>query len=75
MLALGIYAVALLVGAVSFMLGGLGGTEAVMTLSLIAFGTDQSTAIAAHVLKATSVDVKYTTPMSKGENSNTKGAS
>ena len=50
-LALGIYAVALLVGAVSFMPGGLGGTEAVMTLSQIAFGTDQSTAIAATIIR------------------------
>ena len=47
MLAIGIYAVAVLVGVVSFMPGGLGGTEAVMVVLLMAIGADKATALAA----------------------------
>lgn len=46
-LAVSIYGIAVLVGAVSFLPGGLGGTEAAMTLLLIASGVDKSTALAA----------------------------
>ncbi|CBL45222.1 Hypothetical protein HDN1F_16390 [gamma proteobacterium HdN1] len=46
-LAVSIYGVAVLAGAISFLPGGLGGTEAVMTLLLIASGVDKSTAFAA----------------------------
>lgn len=46
-LAVSIYGVAVLVGALSFLPGGLGGTEAAMTLLLIASGADKSTALAA----------------------------
>lgn len=46
-LAVSIYGVAVLVGAVSFLPGGLGGTEAAMTLLLLASGVDKSTAVAA----------------------------
>ncbi|MES1927148.1 lysylphosphatidylglycerol synthase transmembrane domain-containing protein [Salinisphaera sp. T31B1] len=44
--AIGIYAVSMLVGALSFVPGGLGGTEAVMALLLKLSGVDGSTAIA-----------------------------
>lgn len=47
LLAVGIYAIAVLVGAVSFMPGGLGGTEAVMGLLLVSIGADTPTAVAA----------------------------
>lgn len=46
-LAVSIYGIAVLVGAVSFLPGGLGGTEAAMTLLLMASGVDKSTALAA----------------------------
>lgn len=46
-LAVSIYGIAVLVGAVSFLPGGLGGTEAAMTLLLITSGVDKSTALAA----------------------------
>lgn len=46
-LAVSIYGIAVLVGALSFLPGGLGGTEAAMTLLLIASGVDKSTALAA----------------------------
>lgn len=46
-LAVSIYGVAVLVGALSFLPGGLGGTEAAMTLLLIASGADKATALAA----------------------------
>lgn len=44
---IGIYAVSLLAGALSFIPGGLGTTEAVMTLLLSLLGADTATAIAA----------------------------
>lgn len=47
----GIYAIAVLAaGALSFLPGGLGGTEAVMGVLLIAFGTDSATAVAITLL-------------------------
>lgn len=46
-LAVSIYGVAVLVGALSFLPGGLGGTEAAMALLLIASGVDKSTALGA----------------------------
>ena len=49
-LAIGIYSIAVLVGAISFMPGGLGSTEAVMGLLLIAVGTDKSSAVAATLI-------------------------
>lgn len=45
--AIGIYAIAVLVGAISFLPGGLGGTEAVMGLLLISIGVDNATSVAA----------------------------
>lgn len=45
--ALGIWAVSMLVGAISFLPGGLGGTEAAMASLLIIVGTDGPTAVAA----------------------------
>ena len=45
--AVGIYALGLLAGALSFLPGGLGSTEAVMVLSLVALGVDAATAAAA----------------------------
>jgi len=49
-LAIGIYSVAVLAGAVSFLPGGLGGTEAVMILLLISIGVDKPTAVAATLI-------------------------
>lgn len=48
--AIGIYAVSVLAGAISFLPGGLGSTEAVMGLLLVLVGVDSSTAIAATLL-------------------------
>lgn len=48
--AVGIYGVAVLVGAVSFLPGGLGSTEAVMGLLLISLGVDKSIAVAATLI-------------------------
>ncbi len=50
MVAVGIYSIAVLVGAISFLPGGLGGTEAVMGLLLLAVGTDKSSAVAATLI-------------------------
>ena len=49
-LAVGIYAVSILVGALSFIPGGLGSTEAVMGLLLMAVGADVATAVAATLI-------------------------
>lgn len=49
-LAIGIYSIAILVGAVSFLPGGLGGTEATMILLMIAVGSEKSTAVAATLI-------------------------
>lgn len=49
-LAIGIYAIAILAGALSFIPGGLGGTEAVMGLLLIAVGADPAVAVAATLI-------------------------
>lgn len=46
-LAIGIYAIAVLAGAATFLPGGLGGTEAVMILLLVAAGVDNSVAVVA----------------------------
>jgi uncharacterized protein (TIRG00374 family) len=46
-LAVGIYAVSVLVGALSFIPGGLGSTEAVMGLMLGLVGADLTTAVSA----------------------------
>jgi len=46
----GIYAISLLAGAISFVPGGIGTTEAVMTLLLSFLGVDSSTAIAAALI-------------------------
>ena len=43
--ALGLYAASLLAGAISFIPGGVGTTEAAMAFLLIAFGTDKQTAL------------------------------
>ena len=48
--AIGIYAISVLVGSVSFLPGGLGSTEAVMVLLLVLVAVDSSTAIAATLL-------------------------
>jgi len=48
--AVGIYSVAILAGAVSFIPGGLGSTEAVMGGSLILLGVDPGTAVAATLI-------------------------
>jgi len=48
-LAVGIYAVSILVGAISFIPGGLGSTEAAMGLMLTAAGADVPTAVSATV--------------------------
>lgn len=48
--AIGIYAISVLAGALSFLPGGLGGTEIVMGLLLTLMGIDASTAIAATLL-------------------------
>ncbi len=49
-LAIGIYSVSVLAGAVSFIPGGLGSTEAVMVLLLTLVGADASTAVAATLI-------------------------
>ncbi len=49
-LALGIYALSLLAGALSFIPGGLGSTEAAMGLMLLASGADAPTAVAATLI-------------------------
>jgi uncharacterized protein (TIRG00374 family) len=49
-LAIGIYAVSILVGAISFLPGGLGSTEATMTLLLVLGGADTATAVAATLI-------------------------
>ncbi|MBV1884302.1 MAG: flippase-like domain-containing protein [Pseudomonadales bacterium] len=46
----GIYAISMLIGAVSFLPGGLGSTEAVMYLLLISIGMDSSVAVSATLL-------------------------
>jgi len=48
--AMGIYAISLLAGAASFIPGGVGGTEIVMGLLLVASGADTSIAIAAPLI-------------------------
>ncbi len=50
LVAVGIYSIAVLVGAMSFFPGGLGGTEVVMGLLLMAVGADTSTAVAATLI-------------------------
>ena len=47
---IGIYAIAVLAGALSFLPGGLGGAEAVMGVLLVAFGADGAAAIAITLL-------------------------
>jgi uncharacterized protein (TIRG00374 family) len=47
---IGIYAIAVLAGALSFLPGGLGGTEAVMGVLLVAFGADGPAAVAITLL-------------------------
>lgn len=47
---IGIYAIAVLAGALSFLPGGLGGTEAVMGMLLVAFGADGPSAVAITLL-------------------------
>jgi uncharacterized membrane protein YbhN (UPF0104 family) len=47
---IGIYAIAVLAGALSFLPGGLGGTEAVMGILLVAFGSDGPAAVAITLL-------------------------
>jgi uncharacterized protein (TIRG00374 family) len=47
---IGIYAMAVLAGALSFLPGGLGGTEAVMGVLLVAFGADGASAVAITLL-------------------------
>lgn len=49
-LAVGIYSISVVVGAISFIPGGLGSTEAVMGLLLVALGADPATAVAATVI-------------------------
>ena len=46
----GIYAISMLIGAISFLPGGLGSTEAVMYLLLISTGMDSSVAVSATLL-------------------------
>jgi glycosyltransferase 2 family protein len=50
LVAVGIYSIAVLIGAMSFFPGGLGGTEVVMGLLLIAVGADNTTAVAATLI-------------------------
>ena len=47
---IGIYAIAVLAGVLSFLPGGLGSTEAVMGVLLVAFGADGSAAVAITLL-------------------------
>lgn len=49
-LAVGIYAIGILVGALSFLPGGIGSAEATMTLLLVLAGVDSPTAIAATLI-------------------------
>ena len=49
-IAVGIYAISVLAGAVSFIPGGLGSTEAVMGLLLILIGTDPTTPVGATIV-------------------------
>ncbi len=49
-LAIGIYSISVVAGAISFIPGGLGSTEAVMGLLLIALGAEPATAVAATVI-------------------------
>ncbi len=49
-LAISIYSIAVLIGAISFIPGGLGGTEAVMGLLLTAIGADLASAVAATII-------------------------
>ena len=49
-LGIGIYAISILVGAISFIPGGLGSTEAVMGLLIISAGASQVDAVAATVI-------------------------
>lgn len=49
-LAIGVYSLGILVGALSFVPGGLGSTEAVMVLLLTLAGTDAATALAATLI-------------------------
>ncbi len=50
LMAVSIYGVAVLVGAISFLPGGLGSTEAVMSLLLISLGVDKPVALAATLI-------------------------
>ncbi|MFV0278739.1 MAG: YbhN family protein, partial [Parahaliea sp.] len=50
LMAVGIYSLAILVGAISFLPGGLGSTEAVMALLLVSAGIDKPVAIAATLI-------------------------
>lgn len=50
LMAVSIYGVAVLIGAISFLPGGLGSTEAVMSLLLISLGVDKSIALAATLI-------------------------
>ena len=50
LMAVSIYGVAVLIGAISFLPGGLGSTEAVMSLLLISLGVDKSVALAATLI-------------------------
>lgn len=50
LMAVSIYGVAVLIGAISFLPGGLGSTEAVMTLLLVSLGVEQSVAVAATLI-------------------------
>lgn len=47
---IGVYAIAVLAGALSFLPGGLGSTEAVMGVQLVAFGADGASAVAITLL-------------------------
>lgn len=49
-LAIGIYAMSIIIGAASFMPGGLGGTEATMLILLVNLGATQETALAATLI-------------------------
>lgn len=49
-LAIGVYAVSILIGALSFLPGGLGSTEAVMVLLLMFLGADRETALSATLI-------------------------
>lgn len=50
MLAIGIYAMSIIIGAASFMPGGLGGTEAAMLIFLVSLGVSQEIALAATLI-------------------------